>query len=254
MKRSPRHVYRSIRSRLYGHFDCDTDIIAFHAYRAVYFALPKVANSSLKQTLGPLIPEMQSAFQDRPDDGFATPFSDPAMRTFLRRRHILLCKHELRRVRGYRSFAFVRNPWDRLVSCYTQKVAGRTFSDGPEARGTTRTLARAGYFRDEMSFEDFVHAVANIPDAKANRHFRSQTAFLTGKDGRLLVNDIGRFEDLERELARIASDVGFHGVSLPHLKQTARRDYREYYTDATAQIVSRRYRANIKNFGYEFSR
>lgn len=237
---------------MYGHFDCDTDILAFHEHRFVFFALPKVANSSIKLTLGPFIPVMEEMFRDRVDDGFATPFSRPEVRDMLRRRRILLCKHQLPRFRDYYSFAFVRNPWDRLVSCYVQKIAGRTFADGPAKRGTTRTLARAGRFHDNMTFTDFARAVSEIPDEAANRHFRSQSAFLTGRDGKLLVDEIAKFEEIDDAFPRIMERLGISGHTLPHLKKTQRRDFREYYDDATVEIVAKRYAEDIDRFGYTF--
>ena len=252
MKRTFDDALRALASRLYGHFDCATDIIAFHEHRFLYYALPKVANSSIKLTLGRLIPEVAVALDTWNLDAIATPFSDRTLRADLRRKRVLLCKHQVKPYADYASFAFVRNPWDRLVSCYTQKIADRDFSEGPQTRATARVLDAAGFFKPDLTFTEFARAVAAIPDADANRHFRSQHVFLTDRSGTLLVERIARFENLAEEFARLMDLVGLPQVRLPHLKKTARRDYREYYDDETAAVTAERYRRDIELFGYKF--
>lgn len=248
-----RSVLRALRSRLYGPFDCDTDIIALHDYRLLYLAVPKVANSSVKALLAPHVPVVRERVAaGAAEDGFSTPFSDPAVRRELERQRILVCKHELGRFRGYASIALVRNPWDRLVSCYVQKIEGRNLDRDPESRGTTRALVKAGVFKPQMTFPDFVRAVAAVGDLAANRHFRSQAAFLCDNRQRLIPRTVVRFESMAADLPGAFAGAGLEVGELPHFKSTGRRDYRTWYDEETAAIVAQRYQRDVELFGYTF--
>ncbi len=240
-----------IRAVSYGSFDCRTDILAIHSARLIYFALPKVANSSLKRVFAQAIPDLPTSTRSKSYGQNNTVFSDPDVRRWLRKNRVLLCKHQVGRYAEYRRLAFVRNPWDRLVSCFAQKIDEQTFDD-PRSRGVTKSLVDAGLYQTDMDFRDFAHAVCRIPDERANRHFRSQASFLLDKRGQLLANEIRKFEELETGYAYVKDLIGRDDLELPHLKKTSRRDYREYYDDETAAAVRDRYATDVELFGYEF--
>lgn len=249
-----RKFSRKLRAKLYGNFDCLTDIMALHDQRALYFAVPKVANSSIKATLLKGVTAFREDLPPGADpESEEFEFHDSSFRAKLRHDRLLLCKHQVRKYKGYLRFAFVRNPWDRLVSCYTQKIASRELTrEEASKRGTTRALVDAGLFQEGMSFGQFVRAVAQIPDERANRHFRSQFSFLTDRHGESMVDRFGRFENLSADFAQIMDELGLPEVRLPHKKPTKRRDYRDYYDAELRELVSRRYRQDIDAFEYEF--
>lgn len=70
-------------------------------------------------------------------------------------------------------FAFVRNPWVRLVSCYKQKIA-------PGGQGLYCYEYEEVPLYVGMSFAQFVEAVHAIPDEEADPHFRSQYPIVCG--------------------------------------------------------------------------
>ncbi|MFP4011558.1 MAG: sulfotransferase family 2 domain-containing protein [Spirochaetaceae bacterium] len=252
--RGLRHLGRRVRERFYGAFDCQTHIIALHDYSLLYYAVPKVANTSLKEMFGELVAaRLPQDFRERLSEGGrgASLFSKDR-RPAMYERNILLCKHHVRHFDGYTGVAFVRNPWDRLVSCYANKLNRRHLFQGPERRGTLKSLQAAGLYSAEMSFADFVRAVGIIPDSEANRHFRSQYTFLTDRRGSLMPQRIYRFEKLDEDLSALISDFGLPRMELPHKKSTSRRDYREYYTPELRDMVAQRYADDIELFDYEF--
>lgn len=127
-------------------------------------------------------------------------------------------------------FAFVRNPWDWLVSTYIY------LRHTPTHRHHRRVLAMksfAEYAQYEIAHGD-----------------RSQAAFICeNKD--VIVDFVGRFETLDDDFETVCQQMGID-VALPHTNQTRHRDYREHYDDKLAEIVGEHWRQDVSLFGYEF--
>jgi len=227
------------------------DIIALDPYRALYFPIPKVANSSLKAISVELLKsKIDPSFHD-PEWG-ARAFRGREARRDLRKKRILVDRYTLGRYREYWKFCFVRNPWDRLVSCFIEKIDRRA-KPGPD-NGQPHDSAFAGLdgFCPGMSFEDFVLRVCEIPDSLADSHFKSQHLFVTDRKGRLLVDHVGRFETLDRDCEFALRRMGAGDVKMPHLLKSKRGDYKDYYTSRLKDLVAERYRGDIALFGYDF--
>lgn len=146
----------------------------------------------------------------------------------------------------YFVFSFARNPWDRLVSCYRDKLGGEPgeFTD-LEGRGIAACLSTVPQFSPDMPFADFVAAVAQIPDDDADEHFRSQYTFITDR-----LDFLGRFEHLETDFSHVLSRLGLHG-HLDHRQASPRHlDFRRFYTPATSQAVAQRYAEDLDRFDY----
>lgn len=232
------------------------DIIALHEYRALYFAIPKVANSSLKAICATLIrPSLD-------ENTLATFWSDswkpelfrhPAARDYLHGREILLSQRQLLKYLDYWKFCIVRNPWDRLVSCWTQKTSDATRASGTDLNGVARCLRDHGFSPAGMTFSQFVAAVATIPDEAANPHFRSQYTFVTDKRGTLVVDFVGHMETLNADLKHIFRTVGIPETNAPHLLRSDRHAYAEYYGRETADLVRQRFARDISLFQYAFN-
>jgi hypothetical protein len=244
----------AIRGLWYGALDCQTHIIAVHDRKLLFYAVPKAANTSVKAILSDHIQttlprELRSRVPGQNTGG--TLFRKDR-RPLMYEAGILLCKHQAAALSGYTGFAFVRNPWDRLVSCYANKLTRSQLAKDPQGRGTLRSLARAGALSEDMSFADFARAVASISDKKANRHFRSQYTFLVGRRGRLMPQRILKFERFEEDLRAILSEFKLEKTEVPHKKPTRRGDYREYYDTELKELVASRYARDIELFGYSF--
>jgi chondroitin 4-sulfotransferase 11 len=217
--------------------------VLLSAQGAVYIEVPKVACSSIKITLASLLGiDLEAVGGDPHKVHFPAPAS---------------CQSGPTLYPGLFTFAFVRNPWDRLVSCYRDKILGEApdFTSFHPARGVACCLARFDVFRAGMSFDEFVKAVAAVPDKEADDHFRSQHTFVTNTLGGVGVDFVGRFETLGRDFQRVCEKLGLPSLTLPHVQaaSTARR-YTQYYTLRTRSRVASRFRDNVSLFGYQFGR
>ena len=140
-------------------------------------------------------------------------------------------------------FAFVRNPWDRLVSSYEFLCHG--------GMNIADAAFFAAYVARYSDFRAFVLEGLSLPEIRAWIHFRPQVDFVCDDAGRNRMDVTGRFEHLAEDFALIASRLGRSG-ELPKTNMSARADYRSYYNDETRAVVAKLYRADIAAFGYTF--
>lgn len=135
-------------------------------------------------------------------------------------------------------FAFVRNPWDYLVSMYHFMLSD------PEIPRHAEVKALPG-------FDAFVEWTVQDPAPFPKGITKLQSDMVTARDGALLVDFIGYYEALHQDFAHICDRTGIV-ASLPHLNRSKHRDYRTYYTDRTRALVEDHFRPDIDLFAYTF--
>jgi hypothetical protein len=145
---------------------------------------------------------------------------------------------------SYWKFAFVRNPWDRLLSAFTfLKRGGLNDLDRDFAK------AHLSRFPD---FESFVRDGLSDPMIRNWVHFRPQHQFVCDASGKNMMDFTGRFERLEDDFALIASRLGLDS-SLPARNRGPRIDYRTVYPKELVEVVGDIYSEDGRIFGYTFS-
>jgi len=139
----------------------------------------------------------------------------------------------------YFKFAFVRNPWDRMVSLY------HYFLQDPE-----KQLSEEG--RRIAACSDFNDFCARLESLDLDAHFAEQISYLIDYNGKILVDSVGRFESLDRDYAKICAVLKLPVKALPHYRKSTHQQYRRYYNDQSRKIIAERYRNDIAAFGYRF--
>ncbi|MCA9049828.1 MAG: sulfotransferase family 2 domain-containing protein [Planctomycetaceae bacterium] len=127
-------------------------------------------------------------------------------------------------------FAFVRNPWDLLVSLY----------NFIPSRPTHRHRKRVA----DMSFADFVDEWTRRPEIL-------QAPRIRDRQGRLIVDFVGCFENVSLDFKVICSRIGIT-VTLPCHNRSRHDDYRSSYTEPLKQLVAERLAEDIEFLGYTF--
>jgi hypothetical protein len=216
--------------------------VLLEPYDAVYIEIPKVACTSFKVAFAQLLGiSLDEGGGDPHQVNFPAPFAPPSRLGML--------------YPGLFTFAFVRNPWDRLVSCYRDKIRGEVdgFTNFSMRPGVADCLADFDAFTPDMAFDDFVAAVASIPDEQADAHFRSQSTFLTDQVGEIAVDFVGRYERLLADFNLVQGMIGLPAIELPRL-QAARSSVRyvDYYSPTAQKVVAERFAEDIELFQYKF--
>jgi hypothetical protein len=163
---------------------------------------------------------------------------------------------------GYFKFAFVRNPWDRLVSCYCSMIEAQHITSRWAKNGVSRSFLcykwpkgaaqnRRDMFWGGMPFSQFVRSVCAIPDRDADKHFRSQYTFVTDRQGKLFVDFLGRFESLNDDFQRICKQLDLPIEQLPHKMKSKRRLEANEIDENLWNMVTHRYAEDFELFGYD---
>lgn len=145
-------------------------------------------------------------------------------------------------------FAFVRNPFDRLISAW------KMFTDGME---NTKWKYPADA-KPNISLENFLDIVRDesIPydglRTTFERKIRHHTLPLTHPFHCLDQADfIGRFESLNSDFLEVCKKLGAEG-ELPHMNRTQHSSYQDYFDRNTIKITQTIYQDDLTRFGYSF--
>lgn len=227
-----------------------------HEKKFIFVHIPRAAGTSIIHFLGePPQPVVGTPF-DPDDDG---KFSPPP--THLRARdYVAYGRATQDQFDGYFKFAFVRNPWSRMVSEYKYGLRASRFD--------FRTFLFEHFPRPAWS-DEYCHVLP-------------QYDFVHDAEGRLMVDFVGRFEQLQQSMDEVCRRLGLPPRPLPHdnaslsvlhrardkgwcdmlkavfaaVSPTQWRNtfprYRDYYDEETKAFVARLYRKDIDAFGYEF--
>jgi chondroitin 4-sulfotransferase 11 len=155
-------------------------------------------------------------------------------------------------------FTFVRNPYDRILSCYSNKINSKKkdvikneYKKGINLQFHKFNKINKKVFYKGISFKDFLKSISKIPDWKADDHFRSQIEIMNYK-GKINFNFIGKFENFQTDWIKLLKISNLPKNKLGHKNKSKRKkDWREYYTPELKKLVYKRYKKDFEMFGYD---
>ena len=153
---------------------------------------------------------------------------------------------------GKYRITFVRNPFDRVYSCYKNFFIDTEFHGGAHEKilfneGFISKRLYLGLIRFDKkdSFATFLQKLALIPDDFPEGHILPQHYTIYYK-GQCMVDFIGRFENLQEDFEPIRKKYQLE--KLPHINKTQARpdEYKDHYTKELADLVYKRYKRDFE--------
>lgn len=138
-----------------------------------------------------------------------------------------------RQYREYTKLTFVRNPWARAYSWYSNVVRD--------------DVHRSRLMLDEpMSFDEFVRKF------NGTGMLRPQTYWLKDYSGAIPFDFIGRFENLNSDFMKMCELIDIEPMQLPSKIRSERVEYQDKYSAETREAIARICSEEIELFNYKF--
>jgi len=144
----------------------------------------------------------------------------------------------------YFSFAFVRNPWDLMVSCYFWWL--HNASELENLRPDVEKIRRMA------GFTEFMHS--KYGKQMLNEYKGNMWDWIADENGRMIVDFVARFENLEEDFKKICKKIGLLDMHIPFENVSRHRHYSTYYTEETKQFVAARFKKSIDMFDYKYKK
>jgi len=221
-----------------------------HRYRCIFIHIPRTAGTSIESALGHFQGEVNRGDQDhrsiriirRPllhpgilasGENLAEVFrsircrfrkySNPNNSITVNR-----CQY-----RNYYKFTVVRDPWNRVYSAY-------------------RNLTTDQFHRRNLNITGKPSLNSFLKEFIGRDMLKPQTYWIKDYDGKMPMDLVVKFEELESGFREVARALGDQSLTLPHHNKGGSGIYRDRYDHESAEMVGRYYREEIELFGYSF--
>lgn len=143
--------------------------------------------------------------------------------------------HLLKSNPEYFTFTFVRNPWDRILSWYLL-----IYKESQEKID-----------KEKMKFERFL--LLDLAFKPGDPHFHyNQLDYITDKEGNLYTDKIYRFENYGSEIESMQETLKFPIIDAKKMNRTWDKNYRDYYTKKSQELIAEKCKKDIEYFKYSF--
>ncbi len=132
----------------------------------------------------------------------------------------------------YFKFAFVRNPWDWQVSLYHYMLQ---YKEHPQHQIISKM----------KGFDEYI-------EWRINHDMGLQKDFLYDANGKILVDFIGKFENLQEDFNTICSRILISPTLLPLANSSNHTHYKDYYNKHTKDLIYNAFQKDIEIFKYDF--
>lgn len=141
-------------------------------------------------------------------------------------------------------FAFVRNPWDWLVSYYHYAMQSQDISKSPDKD----TKIWLNNMKQANTFDEFIYRDSLLP--------YPQYLWVTDyyDPNSIIVDYVGKIETLNEDFDIIKEQANLKLPKLPVTNKSSHNHYSSYYTKSMIKRVEDRYSLDISMFNYKFEK
>ena len=137
----------------------------------------------------------------------------------------------------YYKVAFVRNPYDRLVSLYNEKK-------------------ETGWLYKDINFKKFIKFIytdiSKISNDPNLENHSKPCSFWLKYDKQINMDYIGKFENINDDFNFICNTLNLDNKILPHMRKRNKMHYSKYYDIETINIVKKYHKEDLILFNYKF--
>lgn len=189
----------------------------------------RVASQSLSQTLRPFC----ETFDDRHHTAYEVKTGKMLSRASKRLGVRSVARAKKKHWDEYFTFGFVRHPYSHFLSVYLYLKKHNAI-----AAADFRTYAAMQRDTAYSALTDW--------------NFRGLYDRISDPDGNVIIDFVGRFENIENDWKHVAEKIGMPGLQLVHINQSGEQGPRveDFYTDFERRIVQDLYHRDFEKLGY----
>jgi len=228
-------------------------------YNYMFVNNPKVASTTVLRELQRLENEEKAMATENPHARRESPLSRLDECDFSQQVHFLQADQVFR-------FAFVRDPFERVLSAYLSKIdkplSGYCYDNRkpnsvpPKAEiisiVTQRSIDENTDFSMRIGFESFVDAICQQKPADMDPHWKPQRDVIM--PDKISYDFIGRLEQFNTDFEHIMKRIGIANVVIPGYSENRTKsesNLKRYYTTDLKYKIYEKYETDFKEFGYE---
>ena len=155
----------------------------------------------------------------------------------------------IKQYEDYFKFAFIRNPYNWMISTYFYIKASRIHYEHQ----------RANTMNFQQFLDYYIKVMMTKPYPYGSNKCITLNEFVRDEEGKIIVDYIGKVETLEKDFRAICEKIDFKYYNkethtLPFINVTGNRDkgYRQYYNAASKKMVADRFAEDLDYFKYTF--
>jgi hypothetical protein len=202
-----------------------------HKYQCIFVHIPKCGGTSLEHIIWPE-PRRESDLWMGFVDKYHNKYQTGGLQHLFARQIIREVGEQI--FHKYFKFSFVRNPWDKAVSQFSYMKQREDLRD------------YIGLSEND-SFKTYLGKIRTKPHVQWEKQYK----FIMDDRGELLIDFLGRFEHIKRDVEYIFDRLNIQ-AELPHVNATTHAHYSTYYDTESIEMVAEFYADDIELFKYSF--